>query len=31
VVTVIEEWKKATQDEIPMSMYEEKSWIKEAI
>jgi hypothetical protein len=30
-VTIIEEWKKAHQDEIPMSMYDEKSWIKEAV
>ncbi len=29
-VTVIEEWKTAEQDAIPMALYETKSWVKEA-
>jgi hypothetical protein len=29
-LTMIEEWKKATQEEIPANHYEQKSYIKEA-
>jgi hypothetical protein len=30
-VTVIEEWKKAEQDSIDLDLYNQKSWIKEAL
>lgn len=30
-VTVIEEWKKETQDKVSMEWYNEKSWIKPAV